>query len=450
MVSLENTFDQMFKSVENRSAIAVDKSESMEALDSKQISEEFSSLPSGPQEEFLLQAKIRPIFGKPDVNNSPIGAHPDFISLEGTKVTQRHYTCTIFVDIKGSTRLSLLYPLEFVYQFKNAVIQTCVETIRSFDGHIHRLMGDAVMAFFGGSSTEKEDAVADAINCSITLRAILEGSIKPWMEREGLDAKDFGFRIGCDFGDDEEVLWGSFGYRNVGEVSATGLPVDMASKLQGLAGKNQTMLGQGLLDFVYWPEKYSKIKTRGRGDGKESLPVVSPNITDADGNPLNYKMRQLSYDKSLEFSALPRSFREKICSGSVKNHAEIDYKCYSIENSSRQEYISASRFLEPNTSLAFVVRSRTNNRMMFPLKVVFRKTNHGPKTPGGERDVEQEGIVRYLKKERVNKYNRSFRPVSTVEIPESTLYRGLHTMKCEVYDSHGVLLFRDWIGVMIK
>jgi len=450
MDSFENTFDQMFEAVRNLSTTAVAKSESMEAFDSKQISEEFSGLPSGPQEEFLIQSKIRPIFGKPDVNNSPIGTHPDFISLEGTKTTQKHYTCTIFVDIKGSTRLSLLYPLEFVYQFKNAVIQTCVETIRSFDGHIHRLMGDAVMAFFGGRSTEKEDAIADAINCSITLRAILEGSIKPWMEKEGLDAKDFGFRVGCDFGDDEEVLWGSFGYRNVGEVSATGLPVDMASKLQGLAGKNQTMLGQGLLDFVYWPEKYSKIKTRDRGDEKESLPVVSPNITDADGNPLNYRMRQLSYDKSLEFSALPRKFREKICSGAVKDHAEIDYKCYSIDNGSRQEYISASRFLEPNMSLVFEVRANTKNRLNFPLKVVFKKTNHGPITPENERDVEQEGVIRCLRRERVSKYNPSYHPVSKVELPEATLYRGLHTMKCEVYDSNGVLLFRDWIGVMIK
>lgn len=450
MHSFENTFDQMFQAVRNRSTTAVAKSESMEAMDSKQISEQFSSLPSGPQEEFLLQTNIRPIFGKSGVNNSPIGTHPDFISLEGTTTTQKHYTCTIFVDIKGSTRLSLLYSLEFVYQFKNAVIQTCVETIRSFDGHIHRLMGDAVMAFFGGNSTEKEDAIADAINCSIALRAILEGSIKPWMEKEGMDAKDFGFRVGCDFGDDEEVLWGSFGYMNVGEVSATGLPVDMASKLQGLAGKNQTMLGQGLLDFVYWPEKYSEIKTRERGDEKESLPVVSPNITDAEGNPLNYKMRQLSYDKSLEFSALPRSFRETVCSGSVKDHTQIDYECYSENNGYRQEYISASRFLEPKISLAFVVRSRTNNRLNFPLKVVFRKTNHGPKTPENERDVEQEGIVRYLRKERVSKYNRSFCSVSTVEIQESTLYRGLHTMKCEVYDSGDILLFRDWIGVMIK
>lgn len=450
MSSFEKMFDQMFEAVNNRSDISVATPESMEAMDSSNLSEGLTDLLSGPQEEFLLQTKIRPMFGKLGVNDSSIGNHPDFISLEGTKITQKHYTCTIFVDIKGSTRLSLLYPLEFVYQFKNAVIQTCVETIRSFDGHIHRLMGDAVMAFFGGSHTEKENAIADAINCSITLRAILEGSIKPWMEREGLDAKDFGFRVGCDFGNDDEVLWGSFGYKNVGEVSATGLPVDMASKLQGLAGKNQTMLGQGLLDFIYWPEKYSKVKFRDRGDSRESLPIVTPNITDSNGHPLNYKMRQLSYAKCLEFSALPRSFREKICSGSVKDCAEIDFRCYTVEDSVKKEYISATKFLEPDVSLVFIVRSSTKNRLKFPLKVIFKKTNHGPITPEDERDIEQDGVVSYLQKKRISKYNQSYQPYSTVELQEATLYRGLHTMKCEVYDSDGVFLFRDWIGVMIK
>ncbi|MBA2781266.1 nucleotide-binding domain-containing protein [Billgrantia kenyensis] len=450
MSNIESMFEDIFEVVSNRSSVAVAKSESMEAMDSKRMDESFRNLPSGPQEEFLLQDKIRPIFGKAGVNKSPIGTHPDFIYLEGTTTTQYHYVCTIFVDIKGSTRLSLLYPLDFVYKFKNAVIQTCVEIIRSFDGYVHRLMGDAVMAFFGSSSTEKENAIADAINCSVTLRAILEESIKPWMERQGLDAKDFGFRVGCDFGNDEDVLWGNFGYRNVGEVSATGLPVDMASKLQGLAGKNQTMLGQGLLDFVNWPEKYSKIKTRGRENEIENLLVVTPNITDLDGNALNYRMKQLSYEKSLEFSALPRSFRENICGSLVKDHTEIDYKCFTVIDGEKKEYISASGFLEPNVSLVFEVQSRTNNRLRFPLKVVFRKTNHGPATPKDERDVEQEGVVKHLHKNRISQYNRSYSPISKVELSEATLYRGLHTMKCEVYDSNGVLHFRDWIGVMIK
>ena len=453
MADFERMFEDLYDSVKSRSrstALNKSKSPSMEAADFNQVVESFQDIPAGPQEEFRLQTQIRPYFGKEGVNDSPIGTHPDFISLEGTGETLNHYTCTLFVDIKGSTRLSLLYSLDFVFTFKNAVIQACVEVIRSFDGHVHRLMGDAVMAFFGGNNTKKEDAVADAINCSITLRAILEGSIKPWMENEGLDSKDFGFRVGCDFGDDNEVLWGSFGYKSVGEVSATGLPVDMASKLQGLAGKNQTMLGQGLLEFINWPEKYSKVKTRGKEGDKESLPVVVPNITNSKGDSLNYKMRQLDYDRSLEFSALPRSYKEKIGYGSVKHHPEIDYKCFTIIDGNRKEYISATHFLEPHVSLVFEVTAKTRNRIDFPLKVVFKKTNHGPATPENERGIEQEGVVKSINKKRVSQYNRSFAPFSKVELPESTLYRGLHTMKCEVFDSNGIFLFRDWIGVMIK
>src|SRR5690554_4154938 len=448
MARIDRLFENYFDSI-NREFNSQELTKGFSA-ESRQLSDSVESLPSGPQEEFLLQSQIRPIFGKTGVNDSPIGTPPDFVSLEGTRITKNHYTCTLFVDIKGSTRLSLLYPLDFVFIFKNAVIQTCVEIIRSFDGHVHRLMGDAVMAFFGGRSIDKEDSIADAINCSITLRAILEESIKPWMEKKGLDAKDFGFRVGCDFGNDEEVLWGSFGYKNVGEVSATNLPVDMASKLQGLAGKNQTMLGQGLLEFINWPEKYSDIKTRGNESSKESLPVVIPNITDSNGKPLNYKMRQLSFNKSLEFSALPRSFRESISGSPVKNNTEVSYKCFTVANNERVEYISASKFLDPHISLVFEVEARTNNRLNFPLKVIFKKTNHGVATPEAERDVEQDGVVKFLHKQRISQYNQSFFPFSKVELSEATLYRGLHTMKCEVYDSNDVLLFRDWIGVMIK
>lgn len=451
MTRFESIFEDFFDSLNSKTtSVPLTKSVSMAAMDSSSVMESLQLLPTGPQEEFHLQTKIRPYFGKHGVNNYPIGTHPDFIALEATGITQSHYTCTLFVDIKGSTRLSVLYSLDFVFNFKNAVIQTCVEIIRSFDGHVHRLMGDAVMAFFGGSTTEKEDAVSDAINCSITLRAILEESIKPWMQRRGLDVKDFGFRVGCDFGDDDEVLWGRFGYQSVGEVSATGLSVDMASKLQGLASKNQTMLGQGVLDFVNWPEKYSDIKTRDKGGVQQSLLVVTPNLTDNEGNPINYAMRQLAYTKCLEFSALPRSLREKITGCTVKDHSQLTYKCFTIINEKRIEYISASRFLEPNISLVFVVEARTTNRLNFPLKVVFKKTNHGRAAPDSERGIEQEGIVKYIQKKRVSQFNQSIAPFSKVELNEATLYRGLHTMKCEAYEASGALLFCDWIGVMIK
>lgn len=449
MYEIENLFGNYYDSLKNKkSGMNMEK-----MLESRSYSAQdaTSSVPLGPQDEYFLQKQIRPVFGKQGLNTTPIGTHPDFIELEGTDSgTKNHYACTLFVDIKGSTRLSLLYPLEMVFTFKNAVIKTCVEIIRSFDGHVHRLMGDAVMAFFGGNNIDKENAIADAINCSITLRAILEESIKPWMENNGIDAKDFGFRIGCDFGDDHEVLWGSFGYENVGEVSATGLPVDMASKLQGLASKNQTMLGQGLLDYVNWPDKYSEVKTKEKSGEIVNLPVVTPNLTDSTGNPINYNMRLLSYENSLQFSALPLGFREKISGSGVKSNPAITYKCYTVIGRQRKEYISASKFMEKEVSLEFEVLAATRTGLFFPLRASFVKTNHGKDTPENERNIEQKEKVEILKKEGVGAYRRPPPWYSKAVFEEFTRYRGLHTMKCEIKDNNGNVLFRNWIGVMIK
>lgn len=450
MSDLRRLFEDLYESVNEQSVVA-EFAEAAGMAKAVLTAESFDKLPTGPQDEYLLQHQIRPLFGKEGVNESPIGTHPDFIELEETDTgTRKHYICTLFVDIKGSTRLSLLYPLETVYQFKNAVIKACIETVRSFDGCVHRIMGDAVMAFFGGRDVAKEDAIADAVNCVVVLRAILEESIKPWMERNGIDAKDFGFRVGCDFGDDEEVLWGGFGYKNVGEVSATGLPVDMASKLQSLAGKNQAMLGQGLLDYINWPEKYSEIKKSTKDGSLVNLPVVTPNITNSDGVPINYQMRQLAYYKSLEFCALPRSFRQQIVGSNVIDNPAISYKCFTVDGDVKSEYISASRFLEKHTSLLFVVAANTRHRIVFPLKAVFKKTNHGTDTPEDERDIEQDGKVKHIKKAPISAYSKAPAPYARVELEEATLYRGLHTMKCEVFDASERLIFRDWIGVMIK
>jgi class 3 adenylate cyclase len=444
-------FGKLFEGMYNAEKQRTQQGRAFKFLDESSYSmhEASHALPSGPQDEFFLQKIIRPFFGKKGVNATEIGTHPDFVDLEEEEdYIKYHYICTIFVDIVGSTRLSLLYSLEDVYLFKNAVIKTCIEIIRSFDGYVHRLMGDAVMAFFGGNYTSKENAIADVLNCSITLRAILEENIKPWMINNGMDEKDFGFRVGCDFGDDDEILWASFGYKRVGEVSAAGFPVDMAAKLQDLANKNQTMLGQTLLDFVNWPEEYSNIKQKKKGETKESMPVVLPNLTDSNGRPVNYRMRLLDYYSCLKFSALPRKFRENIASTSVNHNPGIHYTCYVKTNDSWYTYISASEFLDKNNELVFEVKANTRTRISFPLKVVFTKTNHGPETPIQERDVGYEPVIKYMHK--TSKYNRSPPNFCKVTLNENTLYRSLHTMRCEIYDSNGVNIFRDWIGVMIK
>ncbi|MCR9985561.1 MULTISPECIES: adenylate/guanylate cyclase domain-containing protein [Vibrio] len=402
----------------------------------------------GPQEEYILQSYIRPIYGKQNLNTAPIGTHPDFVSLQGTNDLTRHYSCTMFMDIKGSTRLSLLYDLNDVFRFKNAVIQTCVEVVRSFDGYVHRLMGDAVMSFFGSKGKSTEDSIADAVNCATTLKLLLEQGIKPWMESHGFDAKDFGFRVGIDFGKENEVLWGSFGYSSVGEVSATGLSVDMASKLQSRASKNSTMLGQGLLDHVFWPDYYSKFKQKTVSGTLQIEPVVVPNITTALGKPLDYRMKELDFEHFLEVSALPRQSRASL-NNNIRHNPDIEFQCFVVENGVKNKYVSASRYLDKHLDLTFEVKASTRTRLQFPLTVKLVKTNFGPEVPNLEDGKEQEKSTRYLNVSR-EKLSHITPPYVKIEEAESTSYRGLHTMRCEIYDKNNNLVFKDWIGVMIK
>lgn len=458
-MDFSDSFERIYESVKNRSEhldMSLTKSADSYGMNRKMQTESLGTIVVGSENfsvqerSFQLQQQIRPLFGKNGVNDTPIGTHPDFRSLEGTTETKYHYMCTLFVDIKGSTRLSLLYDLETVFFFKNAVISACVETVRSFDGHVHRIMGDAVLAFFGGRGKDKEDAIADAINCCVTLRAYLEESIKPFMTRNHLEAEHFGFRIGCDFGDDTEILWGNFGIESVGEVSATGLPVDMASKLQGLSSKNQTMLGQGLLDFIDWPDKYSSIKKIKKAGQEEGLPLVVPNYTQKDGTPLNYKMRQLAYSKCMEFIALPTVLKESITKSYIKDSNAIAFKCFVIDGVNSEEYISASRFLEKSQNLKFEVKASTTHSLDFPLTVHLIKTNHGSEAPDEERDIDQPHSTEILFPAPRSKYNRSILPNSSMSIDECTQYRGLHTMRCEVFDKSQRLVYRNVIAVLIK
>ena len=448
----DQLFDEVFASALSERATTRYRGVLTEAQEKADIGTE--KLPVGPQDEYRIQKKIRPFFNKEGVNDSVIGIPPEFKELgdaDGRMI--QHHACSFFVDIRGSTRLSLLYRLEDVVQFKNAVLQSCVEVIRSFDGHVHRFMGDAVMAFFfgGGDAAGKENAVADAVNCMVTLRAMLEEGIQPWMDRQGFDSSDFGFRVGCDFGNTDQVLWANFGYPGVNEITATGLTVDMASKLQSKAPKNEGMLGQTLLDFVDWPEEYVQKKTEQKNGETITIPIVRPNITDRYGEPLNYRMRVLDYSQCMTISPLPTSFRQGLTGSAVLHNPNIEYHCYTVEAGHRYRYASTSRFLDKGVDLEFEVRANTRgSNLAFPLTVRFTKTNHGTEAAQDGKAKEFEPKTDTMRREPISKYDRAPAAFATATCSDGTAYRGLHTMRCEVFDSNGYSVFRDSVGVLIR
>ncbi|WP_440893231.1 hypothetical protein AAGU50_09560 [Aeromonas dhakensis] len=455
-LNLDEQFEKVFNSFtksELKKNYAMDSkslTESVIAGESRASGMEAHHLEIEPSHEYELQRKIRPLFNKEGVNTSRIGIPYQLVGLGyDDEPLKNHYACTFFFDIKGSTRLSLLYDLEQVFTFKNSIIQVCIEIIRALDGHVHRIMGDAVMAFFIGNGKSKENSIADAINCATTIKYVIEDKLKPWLEEQGFESQDIGFRIGCDFGDNHEIIWGGFGYSNVGEISAAGLPVDMASKLQNRSSKNNAMLGQNLIDYINWPDLYSKFKTIQINGQTQIEEIVIPNITNRYKEPLDYKMKLLNFDKYIELSPLPSEYREKQ-SRNIINNNSIKFKCEYFDGENWIEYISASMFLDKKLDLKFTVSASTRGALKFPLEIIFSKTNHGPETPENERDIKKISETKVLTLKRTSQYNSSVPLYAHTSIDEMTEYRGLHTMECEIKDSSKAVIYREIIGVLIK
>jgi class 3 adenylate cyclase len=272
-----------------------------------------------PVRDFDVNGKIRELFGKRILSNTQIGGHPDFDSLAKNKSISNGYVTTLFMDIKGSTRLGVIYDLEEVFYYKNTIIKCAIECIQAFDGHVHRIMGDAVLAFFRSDGSSPRDSAIDAINCGTYLVQFMKDIVQPEIQNFGLD-EDIGIRIGIDYGPDEKVLWGMYGYPGVSEVTATSFHVDVAAKLQQKAPRNRVMLGQSLCDMLDLPIPIIEHKRVGG----ELERYVTPNYRTREDTHLNYKQYVLNHNLYYPLLPSPKDDQRKIkVTASVKTKHQI-------------------------------------------------------------------------------------------------------------------------------
>ncbi len=396
--------------------------------------------------EYVYQHALRPYFNKQGVNMSKVGPHPDFAALKDSGDIEHHGIVTMFVDIKRSSRLSLLMSLDQAYLVKNRILQTCIDVIRALDGYPHRLMGDAIMAFFGDKRTSSEDAIANAVNAASSLKLILTEAVFPELNDILGKNVNLGVRIGLDYGKDSEVIWANYGYGDASEVTALGLPVDLASKAQSQAKTNTAMLGQGVLDHIDFPDFYSEVKTVEKAGEAIEEKFILPNMNDENDKPINRRCRLLRMDCYQSLLPIPESWKSE--KTNVKGNDNINYQCFFRKNDTDEwtEYRSASLFLEKNIKLKFVINIDNPSLFInkFPLVAKFVKVNYGLEA----RNNEQEG--QEVKDNVIINYSNSGSIVH--ELKEYTSYRGLHTMQLTITPEENPydVIYRNIIGVYIK
>lgn len=198
------------------------------------------------------------------ISVAQLGLHPDFQYLKGTEDTELHYIVSVFIDIQGSTNLFKEYELDEIFQITNTVQSAAIHTCISVGGHVQRLQGDGVFAYFGGKGIDRRRAVEMAVTACSMITYFVKNDLKNVFLEDGIE--DIKTRIGIDFGDDKDVMWANFGLLNVSELTTLSLHTSLASKMQAWAKPNGIVVGQNVKDILNGDDDLFDLVRNSKGE----------------------------------------------------------------------------------------------------------------------------------------------------------------------------------------
>jgi adenylate cyclase len=328
---------------------------------------------------------FRQLVGKKKIYPENIGNHPDFAHLDEHN-SEYHYIVSVFADLKGSTVLATKLPLEDVRFIKNGLLVTAIDIFQVFDGHVHRLQGDAIFALFGRRGISKADAIIDALNATTFLQYYIKNSLSPKFEELGFPPLKL--RIGIDFGDDDKVLWTKYGIKNCSEITTTSVHTDLASKLQGRAPANSIMIGDNIVQYLDFPDEFHSVKTFQRdGQPIEDKYVISNEY-------LNYLMWKFDWEKYIprfSFMETPnqypyKSTRDFSVSCFYKTRSEDDYlteykgNCFALPKGLDLKFVADIKYHVKFDNILWEVQNRgveatQAGQLRFPM-TCYEKKRH--------------------------------------------------------------------------
>ena len=169
-----------------------------------------------------------------------------------------------FIDIVGSTPLSeRIDPEEFF-----AIIRTyrdiCDEQIRRYGGHIARMIGDGLLAFFGVPQAHENDPER-AVRASLAIAAAIKEH--KFLLSDGSFVR-LGVRIGVNTG---VVVVGSVPGEPPDRREVFGSTAHVAARLQGLANENGIVVGSSTYDLTRRTFSYAPL-------GRQALKGVEESV----------------------------------------------------------------------------------------------------------------------------------------------------------------------------
>src|SRR5215204_887625 len=190
------------------------------------------------------------------------------VRMEG----ERKYVTVLFADVVDSTGLGERLDPEQVAEIMNGAFAFFNASVKKYDGTVARLLGDAILAFFGAPIAHEDDAER-AVRAGLDIQA----AAKEYAEAVRRDfGVDFGVRVGINTG---LAVLAAVGDEIRTEYTAMGDTTNIAARMQSAAAPGSVLISPGtyhLVKELFEFKARGATMVKGKSTPIETYEVLSP------------------------------------------------------------------------------------------------------------------------------------------------------------------------------
>ncbi|HEX6305064.1 MAG TPA: adenylate/guanylate cyclase domain-containing protein [Anaerolineales bacterium] len=190
---------------------------------------------------------------------------------------ERRIVTMLFCDVTGSTAMAERLDPEEWAEVMNAAFEYLIAPVFRYEGTIPRMMGDALLAFFGAPIAHEDDPER-AVRAGLEMVAGIRGYREQIRRERGLD---FDVRVGINTG---LVVVGGMGSDLRLEYTAMGDAINLAARMEQTAQPGTVQITANtyrLVASLVEVEPLGGIQVKGKGEPVEAFRVVGLQVARA-------------------------------------------------------------------------------------------------------------------------------------------------------------------------
>jgi len=159
------------------------------------------------------------------------------------KVNQKVGVVILYVDIDGSTKMSMTLSPDKFATILHVFSQEMSLVTSEYGGYVLKYVGDAIIALFPAEFNSSQ-ASKNALGCAKDMQRIIKECVNPELIPRGLP--QLTVKMSIDYGDVQVVLYGKSIDRS--HIDIVGSSISMAAKMIPLAKTWQILIGQSMYE----------------------------------------------------------------------------------------------------------------------------------------------------------------------------------------------------------